>query len=73
MKIKDKKLKKMVDVCDADCPNRKCYWARPDPGVFVQGRGYRQRGPKPSTDYICGQRAIHGCPDKYYPKKEEEF
>ena len=65
MKIKDKKLKKMVVVVDADCPNRECYWARPDPGVFVQGRGYQQRGNKPSTDYICGHRAIHGCPDQY--------
>jgi len=61
MKIKDKNLKKLVDVSDKDCLRRKCYWPRPDPGVFVQGRGYRSR-PGKRDQWICGTRAIHGCP-----------
>jgi len=65
MKIKDKNLKVQVDICHEDCPSRECYWARPDPGVFTQGQGYKSRGSKPSRDYICGNRAIRGCPDKY--------
>ena len=71
MKVYDKELKKKVDVCCADCPKYKCYWARPDPGVFVPGRGYKSRGSKPSNEYICGNRAIHGCPDN--PKLREEL
>jgi len=65
MKIKDKELNVLVDVCHKDCPKRECYWARPDPGVFVPGRGYKTRGSAPSKEYICGTRAINGCPDKY--------
>jgi len=65
MKIKDKKIKEIVDVCDKECPNRKCYWPRPDPGVFTPGKGYKSRGSKHSSEYICGTRAVHGCPDKY--------
>jgi len=65
MKVKDKELKIQVDVCDKDCPNRPCYWARSDSGVFTPGKGYKNRGSKPSNDYICGTRAIHGCPDEY--------
>jgi len=65
MKIKDKKIKEIVDVCDKECPNRKCYWPRPDPGVFTPGKGYKSRGSKHSSEYICGARAVHGCPDKY--------
>ena len=68
MFIKDKDLKKMVDVSGPKCLTYQCYWGRPDPGVFVQGRGYQTRGSKPSTDYICGTRAIHGCPDN--PKEK---
>lgn len=63
MKIKDKHLKKMVDVSDKDCPKRKCYWPRLDPGYFTQGLGYRHR----SDDWLCGTREIHGCP----PDKEK--
>ena len=37
MKVRDKRLKKDVDVCDKDCPRRSCYWPREDPGVFTQG------------------------------------
>lgn len=65
MKVKDKNLKRMVDVCDKECPNRPCYWPRTDPGVFVPGKGYKSRGSKPSNEYICGTRAIYGCPDEY--------
>lgn len=60
MKIKDKKLKKMIDVAEAECPKRKCYWPRPDPGIFTQGQGYRQRNRK--QEWLCGTREIHGCP-----------
>ena len=65
MKICDKVLNKVVDVCTKNCINRPCYWARPDPGVFVPGSGYKSRGSKPSKLYICGTRAINGCPDQY--------
>lgn len=59
MKLKDKKLKKLVDVKDKNCFEKKCYWARPDPGTFTQGQGYRFR----SNDWLCGNREIRGCPD----------
>ena len=65
MKVKDKKIKVTVDVAEKDCPNRPCYWPRPDPGVFTPGKGYKTRGNRVSNEYICGTRAIHGCPDKY--------
>lgn len=65
MKIKDKILKKDVDVCCKECPTRKCYWPSIDPGVFTQGQGYKSRGSKPSNDYIFGTREIHGCPDEF--------
>ena len=65
MKIRDKNIKHLVDVCHKDCPNRECYWPRPDPGVFTPGKGYKSRGPKQSSEYICGTRAIHGCPEQY--------
>jgi hypothetical protein len=58
MKIKDKELKKMVDVADKDCCKKKCYWPRQDPGTFTQGQGYKYR----SNDYVCGTREINGCP-----------
>lgn len=39
MRIRDKELKEVVDVCDRDCPKKTCYWPRPDPlrsyGYFV--------------------------------------
>lgn len=61
MKIRDKKIKKDVNVSDKDCPKRKCYWPRPDPGVFTQGVGYRTRSGK--QEWLCGNREIHGCPN----------
>jgi hypothetical protein len=65
MKVRDSGLKVMVDVSESDCPKRPCYWPRPDPGVFTQGRGYRQRSGKP--EWLCGNREIRGCP---IPKPE---
>jgi hypothetical protein len=67
MKVKDKTIGKLVDVAEKECVSgeRKCYWPRPDPGVFAPGRGYKSRGSKPSTEYICGTRAVRGCPDEY--------
>uniref|UniRef100_A0A6H1ZLD1 Uncharacterized protein n=1 Tax=viral metagenome TaxID=1070528 RepID=A0A6H1ZLD1_9ZZZZ len=60
MKIKDKKLKKLVDVSDEDCLHRPCYWPRLDPGVFTQGVGYKTRSGK--QEWLCGNREIRGCP-----------
>lgn len=60
MKVKDKVLKKWVDVIDEKCPKRSCYWPRPDPGVFVQGRGYQSRPGR--QGWLCGTREIRGCP-----------
>jgi hypothetical protein len=60
MKVKDKELKVMVDVSSKDCPTLQCYWPRPDPGIFVQGQGYRSRGR--DVGYLCGNREIRGCP-----------
>ena len=63
MKVRDKSLRKDVEVAERECLKRKCYWPRPDPGVFVQGRGYRSRG-NGDREYVCGTRDIHGCPEK---------
>lgn len=65
MKIMDNELKRFVDVSEKECFKRHCYWPRPDPGVFTPGRGYKSRVNIPSTDYLCGHRAIHGCPDEF--------
>jgi len=65
MQVRDEKLKVNVYVCHIKCPYRPCYWARPDPGVFTSGKGYKSRGDRPSNNYICGNRALYGCPDKY--------
>jgi len=65
VKIKDKKLKKWIDVSDKNCLKRSCYWPRIDPGVFTQGQGYRTRSGK--QEWLCGTREIHGCPS---PKPE---
>ena len=61
MKVRDKELKKDVNVYCKECLNRECYWPRPDPGVFNQGQGYKFR----SNDWICGTREIRGCPDNF--------
>ena len=60
-KIKDKELNKIVDVYGKDCFKKPCYWPRPDPGVFTQGKGYSSRK-NGNGGWICGTRAIHGCP-----------
>ena len=63
MKIRDRKMRALVDVSDFDCPRRSCYWPRLDPGTYTPGRGYQHR----SNDWLCGRREIHGCPQ---PKPE---
>jgi len=63
MKIFDKQLKKDVDVCCKECPKYICYWPRQNPGSFQIGRGYRSFGDSRDKEWICGTRAIHGCPD----------
>lgn len=65
VKVRDKNVKQMVDVSDKECPKRECYWPRPDPGVFTQGVGYRTRYPGCKSDWLCGNREIRGCPEKY--------
>lgn len=59
MKVRDKALRIDVEVRVRECPTFKCYWPRQNPGVFVQGRGYRN----PTKDYLCGTREIRGCPN----------
>jgi len=70
MMVRDKKLKVKVSVSGPDCLIRKCYWPRPDPGIFTQGRGYRTRPGK--KIWLCGTREIHGCPVKK-EKMDEHF
>jgi hypothetical protein len=62
MKVKDKELKKMVDVCEKSCLSKSCYWPRQNPGVFNIGQGYRSYGDSRDKEYICGTREIKGCP-----------
>lgn len=70
MKIKDKNVKKMVDVQCKECPTFQCYWPRLHPGTFRQGIGYKSRYyDRPETEWICGTREVHGCPVQ--PKKKE--
>ena len=71
MKIRDKKLGEWVDVRDGDCPLYECYWPRPDPGVFAQGRGYRTRDPGKPPEWLCGNREIRGCPESPRKKNKE--
>jgi hypothetical protein len=63
MNIRDPKLRALVSVLDRDCLKRPCYRPRRDPGIFVQGQGYRTR-PGGNGGYECGRRAVHGCPDE---------
>jgi hypothetical protein len=63
MKIKDKNIGEMVNVSCSNCLYFDCYWPRPDPGIFVQGRGYQTRNSKEKPEYRCGNRDIHGCPE----------
>jgi len=62
MKIRDKTLKKQVDVCEKDCPKYQCYWPRLNPGIFNQGVGYRSYGDARDNEWLCGTREIKGCP-----------
>jgi len=60
MIVKDKQINRKVNVSDSDCPKRSCYWPRPDPGVFVQGKDYYEHSTK--QGWLCGTREIKGCP-----------
>ena len=71
MKVKDKNVGKMVEVCEKECPSRPCYWPRPDPGAFTQGVGYRARSGS-SNRWLCGTREIKGCPDGYCKPANKE-
>lgn len=62
MLIKDKKLKKEVDVSCKDCPRFECYKPQPYRGVFIQGQGYRNSEAR--KHYVCGTRENQEvCPD----------
>jgi len=63
MKLRDKKLKRDVDVRERACFDRPCYWPRQNPGSFVQGRGYRAYGDARDKEWICGTRDVRGCPE----------
>ncbi|TCT21181.1 hypothetical protein [Thiobaca trueperi] len=63
MKVKDKALRELVNVCEPACLKRPCYWPRPDPGMFTPGQGYRSRE-SGSKGYLCGTREARGCPDE---------
>lgn len=64
MKVKDKDLNVLVEVSQADCLTRGCYWPRKNPGAFEQGRGYRSYGDARDNEWLCGRREIHGCPPR---------
>jgi hypothetical protein len=61
--IKDKQLKKDVDVCDKDCPNKKCYHPHFIQGFVQPGRGMIYY-PKDMQKWKCLTRENSGCPDK---------
>ncbi len=63
MEIKNKELKKMVNVSRKECPTFDCYWPRAHPGIFTQGQGYKSCDASIKGKYICGNREIRGCPD----------
>lgn len=62
MQVKDKKINKIVNVVDGTCLSKKCYWPRKNPGMFMQGRGYKSYGDSRDKEYLCGTRHAHGCP-----------
>jgi hypothetical protein len=70
MMVRDRQLKRLVDMVDKGCLKRTCYWPRQDPGSFSQGVGYRTRlNAKGGIDWLCGRREINGCP---HPKPEPQ-
>jgi hypothetical protein len=62
MIVKDKNLKKLINVSRKECPTFDCYWPRVNPGIFNQGIGYRSFGDKRDKEWLCGSREIDGCP-----------
>ena len=70
MKVRDRELKKDVDVSCKDCPKYDCYWPRPHPGIFSQGRGYANTAEMQKRyGWICGTREVRGCSERPEPKK----
>lgn len=69
MRIRDRQLKKDIDVSSKECPKFECYWPRAHPGIFTQGKGYSSCEASKRGDYICGNREIRGCPES--PKLKE--
>ena len=67
MKVRDRELKRLVEVLDKACLIRKCYWPRLDPGSFAQGRGYRGGG----KEWLCGTRHAFGCPPEVWMKPQQ--
>lgn len=70
MKVRDKNLRKDVDVYDKDCPKRACYQPIEWKGNIIPGVGY-QYAPKSSWHYRCGTRDRRGCPDAPSPPAPE--
>ena len=69
MKIKDKNLKKMVDVNRAECSKLDCYNPCEWKGSITPGIGYSY-APKSQWCYTCLTRDNHGCPLE--PKLKQE-
>lgn len=61
MKVRDKELKKQVDVSNKDCPKRWCYSPCEWKGTITPGVGY-QYAPKSMWYWMCLHRYNHGCP-----------
>lgn len=66
MQVRDKQLKKNVDVSDKDCPKRWCYSPCEWKGTITPGVGYNY-APKSMWRWTCLHRDNHGCP---HPKPE---
>ena len=63
MNVKDKKLKKMVDVNRVECPELDCYNPCEWKGSITPGIGYSY-APKSQWHYTCLTRDNHGCPTR---------
>ena len=57
-----------VDVCDKDCPSRKCFSLGQNKGPYTPGKGYTSYYDKPK--WVCMTRHLYGCPEKV--EEEEE-
>jgi len=70
MKIRDKKLRANVEVADRLCPQRDCYWPRPDPGRFTQGKGYSNAV---AGRWLCGTRRSRVTTSELLDPKERTY